>query len=116
MEELLMHIRTTVEPASQIWVIIRDDAGNEMARGSIMLVRNKLYPRPYAYVEDVFTQPAYRSQGLFHDVMRALIDEAKARDCYKIVAGSRTARPKVHALYLGLGFADHGKEFRMDLP
>lgn len=111
-----MHIGTTTETVPQIWVIIRNDAGSEMARGSIVLIRNRLHQRPYAYVEDVFTDPAYRGQGLFHDVMRALIDEAKTRDCYKLVAGSRTSRPKVHALYLGLGFLEHGKEFRMELP
>lgn len=111
-----MHIGTTTETVHQIWVIIRNDAGDEMARGSIVLMRNKLHRRPYAYVEDVFTQPEYRGQGLFHDVMRALIDEAKARKCYKIVAGSRSSRTNVHVLYRGLGFREHGKEFRMELP
>ncbi len=111
-----MHIGTTVAATPHVWVIIRDDAGNEMARGSIVIIRNKLHVRPYAYVEDVFTQPAYRGQGLFHDVMRALLQEAKDRDCYKVVATSRYSRPDVHARYMKLGFTDHGKEFRMDLP
>jgi hypothetical protein len=43
-----------------------------------------------------------------------VIAEAKRRDCYKLIATSRYARDRSHALYARLGFTDHGKEFRMD--
>jgi hypothetical protein len=32
----------------------------------------------------------------------------------ELIATSRHARNRVHALYARLGFTDHGKEFRMD--
>jgi len=32
----------------------------------------------------------------------------------ELIATSRHARQRVHALYARLGFTDHGKEFRMD--
>jgi len=34
--------------------------------------------------------------------------------CYKLIATSRTSRPKVHELYQRLGFENHGVEFRMN--
>lgn len=34
--------------------------------------------------------------------------------CYKLIATSRTSRPKVHELYHRLGFTQHGVEFRID--
>jgi GNAT superfamily N-acetyltransferase len=109
-----MQIGTTVELTEQVWVLIRDDDGTIAARGSIVIVRNKLHEEPYAYVEDIFTEPQHRGKGLFTLVMERLVVEARLRDCYKIVATSRHARADVHARYAKLGFADHGKEFRLD--
>ncbi|MEO0537352.1 MAG: hypothetical protein AAF215_26285 [Cyanobacteria bacterium P01_A01_bin.123] len=35
-------------------------------------------------------------------------------NCYKLIATSRTSRPKVHDLYQRLGFTQQGFEFRID--
>ena len=92
-----------------------DDSGNEVARARLYFHENDLHGRPYAYVEDVFVDAAARGQKLADAIMHELITEARHRDCYKIVAGSRHDRPWVHKIYLEIGFTDHGKEFRMDL-
>jgi GNAT superfamily N-acetyltransferase len=110
-----MRMGTKVEMTEQVWVVVEDDDGSVAARGSIVVVRNKLHEAPYAYIEDVFTEPQHRGKGLFTAVMERLILEALHRDCYKIVATSRAARTDVHARYVKLGFADYGKEFRLDL-
>ena len=39
---------------------------------------------------------------------------AREAGCYKLIATSRTSRPKVHELYQRLGFESHGVEFRMN--
>jgi GNAT superfamily N-acetyltransferase len=66
-------------------------------------------------LEDVYVDEAVRGSGLGTEIVNAVIVEAKNHGCYKLVATSRYARPKVHELYMRLGFKDHGKEFRIDL-
>jgi len=46
--------------------------------------------------------------------VKRVVAEAKRHRCYKLIATSRHARNRVHALYDRLGFKDHGKEFRVD--
>ena len=47
-------------------------------------------------------------------LVKCVVAEAKRRRCYKLIATSRHARNRVHALYNRLGFKDHGREFRID--
>ena len=88
--------------------------GREVARAYVYLMTNNLHDHPFALLEDVFVDESARGKGLGTAVVRAAIAEAQARGCYKMIATSRHARPKVHELYSRLGFADHGKEFRLN--
>ncbi len=108
-------LRTTALTAEGIRFTYSDASGKELARARLYFHENDLHERPYAYVEDVFVDPTARGQHLADRIMQELVTEARRRNCYKIVAGSRYDRPWVHKIYLNLGFADHGKEFRMDL-
>lgn len=92
--------------------IVRE--GREIARAYIYLMTNTLHERPFALLEDVFVEKSARGEGLGTAVVQAAIAEARVRGCYKLIATSRHARPKVHELYVRLGFADHGKEFRLN--
>jgi len=65
-------------------------------------------------MEDVFVEEVLRGQGVGSELVKKVIEEAKQRDCYKLICTSRYEKPKVHELYINLGFKDHGKEFRMD--
>lgn len=93
--------------------IRRDD--REVARAYLFLVWNSLHDAPFGLLEDVYVDETSRGRGLGTEIVNAVIKEAKARGCYKLVATSRHTRPKVHELYLRLGFKDHGKEFRIDI-
>ena len=86
----------------------------ELARATLYLMTNSLHKRPFGLMEDVFVTENLRGQGIGTKLVNEIIDEAKARGCYKLIATSRYSRPKVHELYLQLGFKDHGKEFRVD--
>ena len=87
----------------------------EIARISIVYVKNDLHGRSYALIEDLFVDEAYRGQGYARKLFEAAIEEAKKSGSYKIVATSRYSRNPVHEFYLRLGFKDYGKEFRLDL-
>ena len=90
--------------------------GLEVARGRIYFIENDLgHNQPYAFLEDIHVEEEHRSQGLGKEIVKALIEEAKKENCYKVVGNSRFNREKVHQFYSKLGFKEHGKCFRLDL-
>ena len=88
--------------------------GRELGRATLYLMTNDLHDRPFGLLEDVYVDEELRGKGIGTDLVNKVIEEAKERRCYKLIATSRYARPKVHELYIRLGFEDHGKEFRME--
>lgn len=88
--------------------------GREVARAYLFLMTNDLHSTPFGLLEDVFVDDSLRGEGLGRTIVKAIIEEAKARGCYKLIATSRYSRPSVHELYQRLGFEDHGKEFRIN--
>ena len=104
--------RTTAQCEGVCLFITRD--GKEAARAHLFLMWNRLHDAPFGLLEDVYVDETLRGQKLGTETVNAVIAEAKARGCYKLIATSRYTRPRVHELYARLGFRDHGKEFRMD--
>lgn len=92
-----------------------DDRGNEVGRAYLYLIVNDLHQLPYGFIEDVFISEKFRGQGYGKMLINQMINEAKKRDCYKLIATSRSGRDIVHHFYAMLGFIDYGKEFRLDL-
>lgn len=88
--------------------------GREMARAYLYILTNDLHERPFGFMEDVFVDEFLRGQGIGSKIVKKVIEEAKRRNCYKLICTSRYEKPRVHELYQKLGFADHGKEFRID--
>jgi len=92
-----------------------EEDDKEVARGYLFIITNDQEKGPYGLMEDVFVDDSKRGQGYGTKILNKLIQEAKNQNCYKLIGTSRNERPKVHELYLNLGFKDYGKEFRMDL-
>jgi len=86
----------------------------EIARAYLYLMHNDLHQEPFGLLEDVYVNENQRGQGLGTKLVKEVIRTAKQQGCYKLIANSRTSRPKVHHLYKGLGFIEQGLEFRMD--
>jgi len=108
-----MGIKQKTINASGIKLFIEDN-GKEIGHAYLYILKNDLHEEPFGFMEDVFVDENYRSQGLGTKLVKELIEAAKINNCYKLIATSRHARPKVHELYLKLGFKDQGKEFRID--
>ena len=89
--------------------------GREVARAYLYLMHNDLHDAPLGLLEDVFVDESQRSSGLGTTLVREVIAAAREAGCYKLIATSRTSRPRVHELYQKLGFKNHGLEFRMNL-
>jgi GNAT superfamily N-acetyltransferase len=92
-----------------------DDNGTEIGRAYIYLMHNDIHKQPFGLMEDVHVDEAYRGKGLGSELVKQIIEIAKKKNCYKLIATSRNSRPRVHKLYQRLGFTQHGIEFRVDL-
>jgi Acetyltransferases, including N-acetylases of ribosomal proteins len=88
--------------------------GREIARGYLYVMTNDLHDAPFGLLEDVFVDESQRGGGLGTALVREIISAANELGCYKLIATSRTSRPKVHELYERLGFERHGVEFRLN--
>jgi GNAT superfamily N-acetyltransferase len=88
--------------------------GREVARAYLYLMHNDLHDAPFGLLEDVYVDESQRGAGLGTTLVREVIAAAREAGCYKLIATSRTSRPRVHELYLILGFENHGLEFRMN--
>jgi GNAT superfamily N-acetyltransferase len=100
--------------ATGIRISVIDD-GTEVGRAYIYIMHNDLHDQPFGLMEDVYVDETYRGKGVGSELVKQVIELAKKANCYKLIATSRTSRPKVHELYQRLGFTQHGVEFRIDL-
>ena len=108
-----MEIQQKTIQAGGIKFFVEQD-GKEVARAFLYILKNGLHDEPFGFMEDVFVEEAYRSQGLGKELVKRLITAAKENGCYKILGTSRHERPRVHAMYEKLGFKNQGAEFRID--
>ncbi len=109
-----MHTLRTIAPAEGIRFSLTDGA-KEVGRAYLYVMRNDLHLAPFGLLEDVYVDESQRGSGLGTKLVEEVVAAAREAGCYKLIATSRTSRPKVHELYRRLGFEDRGIEFRMDL-
>ena len=102
----------TIEAKGIKFSIVEDE--REIARAYLYIMYNDLHPEPFGFLEDVYVDELYRSQGWGTKLVERAIATAKEQGCYKLIATSRTSRLKVHQLYQRLGFYQRGLEFRID--
>lgn len=109
-----MTIDRQTQSAHGIRFSIRGASG-EVGRAYLYIMNNDLHEAPFGLLEDVHVAESERGEGLGTALVNEAIAAARAAGCYKLIATSRAARPKVHALYERLGFQNYGLEFRMNL-
>jgi GNAT superfamily N-acetyltransferase len=66
--------------------------------------------RPYAVIENVWTHPASRRQGLGSAVLQELLGRCWAAGCYKAMLLSAAHRGAAHEFYQRNGFDKHAKQ------
>lgn len=91
------------------------EKGRVLGWAFLVVIRNDRHDEPYGLLENVYVETAYRNQGLGGRLVQAVIEEAKAKGCYKILATTRYSKPEIQKWYEKLGFRNHGIEFRLDL-
>lgn len=88
---------------------------NVVGYAYLYLMYNDSRQKSYGYLADLFVDEEQRGQGIGSQLLKAVVEEAKALSCYKLVGTSRYANTEVHKWYQKTGFEDYGKEFRMEL-
>mgnify|MGYP001571991053 CR=1 FL=1 len=91
-----------------------EEGGAEIAHGYLYFMHNDLHTEPFAFLEDVWVKEGWRGQGVGTELIKLMIETARAHGAYKLIATSRDSRPDVHTMYVGLGFEQYGREFRMN--
>jgi GNAT superfamily N-acetyltransferase len=80
----------------------------------LYVLKNDRHEEPFGFLENVYVEKEYRSQGVGSQLVKEATEEAKKLGCYKLVGTSRHAKTEIHEFYKRLGFAEHGLEFRID--
>lgn len=72
---------------SRIAEVILAEVNGQVAASCVLAVIPNLTRggRPYALIENVVTDPAYRRRGLGRAILGFACDRAWARDCYKVM-------------------------------
>ncbi|GEM_PF-769382 len=89
--------------------------GKTIAWAYLYLIFQDRHHEPYGLMENVYVEKAHRNQGLGALLVRAVIEEAKKRKCYKLIATSKTKNTDAHRFYERFDLKKVGYEFRMDL-
>jgi len=110
-----MQISKTVIDEKYVTKFIAEENGKTVGRAFLYLIYNDLHKEPYGLLEDVFVDEVYRGKGVGTLLIKAIIEEAKARRCVKIRFTSRRIREDAHKWYEKLGFEKYGYAFKMDL-
>lgn len=110
-----MEIKKEIKRDGYAVKIRAEEDGKIMGWAYVYVMFQDRHPEPYAYLENVYVEPAFRSRGVGTDLVKLAIAEAKERGCYKIIGTSKAHKTEVHAWYERNGFVKMGVEFRMDL-
>ncbi|WP_211176505.1 GNAT family N-acetyltransferase [Brasilonema sp. UFV-L1] len=109
-----MEIKRNSKKAEGVRLSIEHN-GIELAHAFLYVMHNDLHNEPFGLMEDVFVDENYRGKGYGTQLVKKIIEIAREYRCYKLIATSRSSKPKVHELYQRLGFEEHGVEFRINL-
>lgn len=123
---LMRQLRPHLESAEQFLEIYRRQAASGyrlLARWSgetpVALagyrVSENLIHRQHIYVDDLVTDPAFRSLGHGRALLDFLLGEAKVLGCDRLVLDSATSNVDAHRFYQSAGLSAGGLHFAINL-
>ncbi|MEK7644219.1 MAG: GNAT family N-acetyltransferase [Patescibacteria group bacterium] len=110
-----MEFRKTKQEGCYGVRISAEENGKTAGWAFLIIIANDRHIEPYGLMENVYIEEEYRGGGIGTKLVELVIEEAKIRGCYKLLATCRHSKPQVHSMYEKHGFRNHGLEFRMDL-
>ncbi len=95
-------------------IIVAEDAAEIVGSAKMFFFPIPAHGKPFAFLEGVVVDKGRRGQGIGTKLSEEAINQARSRNCYKIIFTSGMDRSEVHEFYEKLGFKKWGYEFRMD--
>ena len=86
------------------------ERNKEAGSAYLYVLTNDLHKKPFGFIENVYVSEAHRGKGIGTKLVKAVIEEAKKANCYKIIGTSRLSRENVHVWYEKLGMKKWGFE------
>lgn len=107
-----------IERTDSMRCFVADCEGRIVASCAVAVVPNLTRNcRPYAVIENVITDAAFRRKGIGERVVGMAVDFARERDCYKVFLLSSAGRKEAHRFYESIGFDGNSKRgFDLRLP
>ena len=97
-------------------IYVAEEGGRIVGSFALLVMHNLGHcGAPSAIVEDVVVDPQMQGRGVGAAMMRAAMDLARDKGCYKLVLSSNAKRVRAHAFYERLGFTRHGISFSVIL-
>ncbi len=75
-----------------------EESGTDVAHAFLYIMHNDIHAQPFGLMEDVFVNENYRGKGYGTELVKQIIEIAREFRCYKLIATSRSSRPKVHLM------------------
>lgn len=110
-----MELKTVRQDKNYQVKITAEEEGKVLGWAFLVVVFNDRHVEPYGIMENVYVEQEHRGKGIGTQLVQAVIAQARAINCYKLIAQSRDSKPEVHAYYEKMGFNYHGKNFRITL-
>lgn len=110
-----MEIKKEIVRDSYAVKITAEENGKILGWAFVFIKFQDRHDEPYGYLENVFVEKEHSGKGIGTKLVKMVIEEAKERDCYKIIGTSKHHKTAVHDWYKRCGFKKYGYAFRMDL-
>lgn len=90
---------------------VAEEAGTLAGSCNITIIPNLTRGgRPFAVIENVITDIAYRRRGIGRSLIEMAVAYAKESNCYKVQLLSGSERTGAHRFYESLGFSGNRKK------
>ena len=86
-----MELKQEIKNDSYTVKITATEDGKVLGWAYPYLIFQDRHEEPCGLMENVYVEPEFRSKGIGTQLVRAVIEEAKNRNCYKLIGTSRTA-------------------------
>jgi glucosamine-phosphate N-acetyltransferase len=75
-----------IQQNSDIWIVVNDNDDELVGTGTILYETKFIHNISlYAHIEDIYVEEKYRKHGIGKLLVEHLVNEAKKRQCYKVI-------------------------------
>jgi len=75
-----------IQQNSDIWIVVNENDDELVGTGTILYETKFIHNISlYAHIEDIYVEEKYRKHGIGKLLVEHLVNEAKKRQCYKVI-------------------------------